>query len=340
MAITASASFFVSGDSVTTAAIDCSSGVPDLASGVTGVSKDECQTQCREVCHDVSNSDTLEACLTNSALKGCLFQVNTAQEHEVTFCMNAGTTGTNAPPDTSAPATDAKAQRLVVKIAGEDLYITGKTASSKPGDKVHVSEVNLALQMDDTTLFKSCANKGVDMGISSVKFDAKVCPFEGTLGMLKSYTISNDGKAMIVPVGDTLKGLWGQKEDAVVAVQIKDATCGQLKVNKATAYFSMSYQAGYIDQAICSQIHSCLDCRVANCHWCSWDRTVNSILPEWLPNWEWVQNAKNNSHGTCGLNSAVCRISSGQYDVCAAPPNRHILSIAIGAILLALAAIV
>ncbi|EZG57177.1 hypothetical protein GNI_098920 [Gregarina niphandrodes] len=280
------------GSESVTASIDCSSGSPDVVGGVTSVSASECKLLCEENCVSVSTSDELEDCLTNSALKGCLYRVGNAREHSVRYCLNA----------TSATV-------IVAKFAGEDLY--------EVGDGSDVQDVTVALELTDATLFKSCANKNAKIGLSTEPFEQSVCNYGGNPTISSAFSVSSN--LMLFSVKEALNGLWGSKDDVVVMMELEDGACGTPVITDANAYFAMSYQSGYIDTSVCSEIQDCYSCKASGCHWCSWNGVVNTVLPDWLPDWDWVNSAKNGVNGKCGLNSALCKISAGSYDTCGAP---------------------
>ncbi|EZG79944.1 putative transmembrane protein, partial [Gregarina niphandrodes] len=79
----------------------------------------------------------------------------------------------------------------------------------------------------------------------------------------------------------------------------------------AVTYMRLNYTA----DKDCRALTSCTDCLNSGCDWCSWPASEEA-LPNWVPDYEWTQEAFRIGDGRCGIHPRICRKTFGTINTC------------------------
>eukprot|EP01055_Gregarina_sp_Pseudo9_P001307 Gregarina_sp_Pseudo_9__1306@NODE_1873_length_1282_cov_556_210780_g1739_i0_p1_GENE_NODE_1873_length_1282_cov_556_210780_g1739_i0NODE_1873_length_1282_cov_556_210780_g1739_i0_p1_ORF_typecomplete_len320_score104_05He_PIG/PF05345_12/0_12_NODE_1873_length_1282_cov_556_210780_g1739_i01011060 len=269
----------------------CQSGTVDESNRLETLTDAVCKAECDARCGSDLNEETLDDCLGEGSLAGCLFTVQRIQTVDLTHCT----------PSASANVTQV-------------LTLLNKSDLGTFTDGSMVGEVNLELKLGDGSVVTDCG-KAVKSGVSLSPFNPAECTVSGTPSLSGQFAEYAAGKSIRVNVTDLFTGVYGSAKDLPVFVQFEDNTCN-FTVKEASMLFSVAYKDGYRPSQSCLSTEGCEACLANGCNFCDWSGLTNSLFPEWMPGW--LTQLKGDQQGLCGINSALCKTTGGSMSTCGA----------------------
>lgn len=267
----------------------CDSGAVDENNMLPTLNDTVCITECKNRCSGELNEETLDDCLGEGTLAGCLFDVQLVKSTDLTHCMTH-TTAANA-------------------THNAVLTLLSKAALSSYGDGSAVQSVSLELILQDITAVQNC-NKAVKAGVSLSAFDSSACVISGTPNLSETFSIHDKG--VRVNVTELFTGVYGSDKDLPLFIEFEDTDCS-FGVSEANMLFSVTYKDGYRPAQSCMSTSGCEACLANGCTYCDWTGLTDVLIPDWMP--DWIHQIKGDQTGACGINSAVCKTSAGKMRV-------------------------
>lgn len=270
------------------ARIDCETGHVDPALAGGSLYNDaKCIQTCKSACASVKNERDLEMCLLHKDLDGCLFDLT--KEHE-------------ADTDSCVVRSPGVAPTIVLSVEAEEIM--------EMRDGRNVKAVMLKAELNDPVGAHACANKGLSIGVATqASTDDAYCKWTGTATLESSYTVQD--QYLTVDITQLFANAYQTPQPLALFATFKDASCGALSFRDTDVAFAVRYQDGFRPSMTCKQQGNCHDCEVNGCTWCNWSGRGMNDLPDFLPDWDFAEGARDRRQGQCGVNSAVCEQTQG-----------------------------
>lgn len=277
------------------ASVKCETSIVDAASpGAGNVTAATCQETCKNVCGAVHEDTEVTDCLKDKKFQGCLVDIQQLFESKIEYCQ----------PKADAPA----GKSLIFSVPADTLKAVNAAK------RVERSEIRA--KVSDITGLRTCAGASstASIGINTAAFSQSGdCVQQGSPAGTAPFSIVDD--SMVVEVTEVLRAAYGVGKDVSLFVTLTG--CNQeIRVRDANLAMTLMYQDGFRENGDCYKHEGCLDCELAGCTWCSWNEAKSIAIPDWLPDWSWIEGARAKDAGKCGLNSAVCSMSLGKSGTC------------------------
>lgn len=268
--------------------INCSSAEVDGAASVPqGLTKDKCVQACNTSCANIRSEDSMERCLSAAGMDGCLFEMSKVHDVDTSYCLSQST--------------------------GQAVFVYRIPAATFDADLVAVSMV---AELTNPTTMAGCSSKAVEIGVADTSsVSSRNCAYAGNaLDILKSYQLT--GPYMTVDITDVFIKNFQAGRDLTLFTIVSDVTCGIPSLKDIDIAFTLKYKDGFRPSALCRSKTTCNNCLAQGCSWCTWSARGRNDIPDYLPDWDYIEDARDDRRGQCGVNSAVCGKSDGRANFC------------------------
>lgn len=269
--------------------IECESGHVDPAlTNPAPMTNALCIQGCKTACANIHVERDLEACLSRQEIDRCLFK--TARVHDIDT-------------DSCVVAPAGGAPTIVFSIDLDDFLDLGD------GSSVQAVSVRA-----ETAGAPTCADRSISIGFATdANTDDRNCRFVGTPTTTQTFTVQD--RWLEADITQLMSKSYQTRGPLRLFGTFKDTTCAALRtVTDVDVVFTMKYEDGYRPSTTCRQQGSCAACATNGCSWCEWSARGASDVPDWLPDWDFIEHARDDRRGQCGVNSAVCRLSDGRLE--------------------------